>query len=404
MTGVHIPYGVYWSTPFSRWQGSLSRLHSLRFAAWTARRELERRGIAPTALQSAVLGCSVPQQGSFYGLPWVAGMLDAPQLAGPVVSQACATSVRGLATAAAELMLGHAETSLVLMADRVSNGPQLYYPDPAGPGGSGSHENWVLDNFSHDPWSGLSMLQTGERVAERHGISTEEQNAVTLRRYEQYAQACADGRRFQQRYMTLPFEVPDARYARIASVMEGDEGVHTTTADGLARLAPVLPGGTITYGGQTHPADGNAGMILATAGRARELSRRPEIGIEILAFGQSRTEKGYMPQAPIEAASRALARAGLAVADLHAVKTHNPFVVSDIALARATGFDVMAMNNNGCSLVWGHPQSPTGLRSVIELIEELAERGGGLGLFTGCAAGDSAMAVVLRVDAAGGAR
>ncbi len=86
------------------------------------------------------------------------------------------------------------------------------------------------------------------------------------------------------------------------------------------------------------------------------------------------------------------------------MKTHNPFVVSDIALARATGFDAMAMNNYGCSLVWGHPQSPTGLRSVIELIEELAERGGGLGLFTGCAAGDSAMAVVLRVDAAGGAR
>ena len=77
-------------------------------------------------------------------------------------------------------------------------------------------------------------------------------------------------------------------------------------------------------------------------------------------------------------------------------------MVSDIALARATGLDVMEMNNYGCSLVWGHPQAPTGLRSVIELIEELTQRGGGLGLFTGCAAGDSAMAVTLRVDAAGG--
>ena len=76
-------------------------------------------------------------------------------------------------------------------------------------------------------------------------------------------------------------------------------------------------------------------------------------------------------------------------------------MVSDIALARATGLDVMEMNNYGCSLVWGHPQAPTGLRSVIELIEELAQRGGGLGLFT-AAAGDSAMAVALRVDAAGG--
>ena len=121
----------------------------------------------------------------------------------------------------------------------------------------------------------------------------------------------------------------------------------------------------------------------------------------MLAFGQSRTETGYMPQAPSRPPG-ALDRAGLKPAELHAVKTHNPFVVSDIALARATGLDVMEMNNYGCSLVWGHPQAPTGLRSVIELIEELTQRGGGLGLFTGCAAGDSAMAVTLRVDAAGG--
>ena len=402
MTGVHIPYGVYWSTPFARWQGSLSRLHSLRLAAWTAARELARRGIDPAGLDAAVLGYSVPQQGAFYGLPWVAGMMGAPHLAGPVVAQACATSVRGMATAAADIMLGQASTALVLMADRVSNGPQLYHPDPAGPGGSGVHENWVLDNFSKDPWSGLAMLQTGERVARRHGISTAEQNAVTLRRYEQYAQACADERAFQRRYMTLPFELPDAAFAKTVGTLQGDEGIHATTAEGLARLTPVLPDGSITYGGQTHPADGNAGMLMTTAARARELSRRPEIGVEVLAFGQSRTETGYMPQAPIEAARRALDRAGIKPADLHAVKTHNPFVVSDIALARATGLDVMEMNNYGCSLVWGHPQAPTGLRSVIELIEELAQRGGGLGLFTGCAAGDSAMAVALRVDAAGG--
>jgi acetyl-CoA acyltransferase len=60
------------------------------------------------------------------------------------------------------------------------------------------------------------------------------------------------------------------------------------------------------------------------------------------------------------------------------------------------------MNGRGCSLVYGHPNAPTGLRSIVELIEELVERGGGLGLFTGCAAGDSAMAVVLRVDSGGG--
>ena len=98
------------------------------------------------------------------------------------------------------------------------------------------------------------------------------------------------------------------------------------------------------------------------------------------------------------ASRAALAQAGLAIGDLAAIKSHNPFAVNDILFARATGADLDAMNNYGCSLIWGHPQGPTGLRGIIELIEELVLRGGGHGLFQGCAAGDSAMAVVLSVD------
>ncbi len=82
---------------------------------------------------------------------------------------------------------------------------------------------------------------------------------------------------------------------------------------------------------------------------------------------------------------------------MDAVKTHNPFALNDILFSRQTGFPLEKMNNYGCSLVWGHPQAPMATRAVIELIEELAERGGGYGLFAGCAAGDSAMAVVLEV-------
>ena len=91
----------------------------------------------------------------------------------------------------------------------------------------------------------------------------------------------------------------------------------------------------------------------------------------------------------------------MGIDDIDAVKSHNPFVVNDIAFSRHFGLPVERMNRYGCSLVWGHPQGPTGLRGVIELIEELAERGGGRGLFQGCAAGDTGMAVVVDVrDAA----
>jgi acetyl-CoA acetyltransferase len=67
-------------------------------------------------------------------------------------------------------------------------------------------------------------------------------------------------------------------------------------------------------------------------------------------------------------------------------------------LSREMGFALERINRYGCSLVWGHPQGPTGLRSVIELVEEMVQDGGGIGLFTGCAAGDSAMSVVVKVD------
>jgi acetyl-CoA acetyltransferase len=104
-----------------------------------------------------------------------------------------------------------------------------------------------------------------------------------------------------------------------------------------------------------------------------------------------------MPEAPVPAAQRALAQAGMRVEQMAAIKTHNPFAINDLVFARATGVDWRTMNQYGCSLVWGHPQAPMGTRAIIELIEQLAQRGGGWGLFTGCAAGDTAMAVVLEV-------
>jgi acetyl-CoA acetyltransferase len=397
MSDAYIPYGAYWSSPFARWQGVFSGLHALEFAAHRAKVELASRAIDASEFDFGVLGTTVPQKHSFFGLPWVTGMLGAGHVSGPTINQACATGARCLATAAQSLATEDAQCALVITADKTSNGPHIYYPQPAGPGGTGSHEDWVLDNFSHDPLTGSGMLQTAENVARKFQITTAEQNEVTLRRYEQYRDALAHDSRFLKRFMALPFDVPDRGFKRTASQLQGDEGVHATTPEGVKRLSPLLKDGTVTYAGQTHPADGHAAMVVTTRDRAARLSRRPELSIRLVSFGQSREEPAMMPAAPIAAARTAMQRADLAIRDMAAIKSHNPFVVNDIAFARETGADLMAMNNYGCSLVWGHPQGPTGLRAVIELIEELVERGGGYGLFHGCAAGDTAMAVVVEV-------
>ncbi len=392
-----IPYGAYWCTPFARWQGAFAHLHPLEFGAWVAKQELAKRKIDPSILDWGVLGTTVPSRSSFYGLPWVTGLVGAPQVSGPTVNQACATSVQILQMAAREVSGGDAKVALAISADKCSNGPHLYFPAPGGPGGTGEHEDWVLDNFSNDPLGHHAMVDTAENVARKYGISREEQHAVALMRYAQYAEACANDHAFHRRYMSLPFAVPDVRLRKTQSTLAGDEGIHSTTREGLATLKPVREGGSVTFGAQTHPADGSAATIVTTRDRARELAADAGIEIEIRGFGLSRTALAHMPEAPVGAARRALQAAGIGIAQIDCVKSHNPFTVNDICFARETGYDIARMNNYGCSLVWGHPQGPTGLRAIIELIEELVIRGGGVGLFHGCAAGDSAMAAVVQV-------
>ncbi|MDX2160309.1 MAG: thiolase family protein [bacterium] len=396
LKNTYIPYGAYWSTPFVKWQGNFAALHPLRFAADVAKRALADRAIDPGLFDGFQLGMTVPAPHSLYGAPWLAAMLGAPAVTGPVVNQVCATSARVVANAAFELEAGAANVILCITADRCSNGPQMIYPNPSSPGAKPEMEHWVFDNFGYDPYAGGSMLQTAENVARREEITTEEQHEVVLMRHAQYAHALADDRAFHKRYMVSPVEVKNER-GKVTATVTDDEGVFPSTPDGLARLKPVLADGTVTYGGQTYPADGSVGLVLTTQERARDLSRDANITVQVLSFGQARAEKGYMPIAPVPAAQKALDAAGITIRDVSAIKMHDPFAVNDIYFARAMGVPLESINNYGCSLIWGHPQGPTGMRLIVELIEELALKGGGYGLFTGCAAGDTGAAVVLKV-------
>ena len=396
---AYIPYGAYWSTPFARWQGEFAHLHSIEFAAHVTRDELAKRGISAEAFDYAAYGITVMQNRSFYGLPWFTALTGAEHLPGPTVSQACATGARLLATAAGEFMTGTAKTALLVSGDRTSNGPHVYYPAPEGPGGTGASENVVLDSFNVDPFARCAMVDTADNVARREGIETAEQHELALHRYAQYADALKDDRAFQRRYMAAEFAVPDARFRKTIKTVAGDCGVYPASADKMAALKPVREGGSVTFAAQTHPADGNAGIVMtADPGFASELSPRSGAPkIEVISFGQARVEKAHMPAAPIDAARNALSFAGLDIGEMKVIKSHNPFAVNDIAFARAFSIDWKSMNNFGCSLIWGHPQGPTGLRAIIEMIEELETKGGGYGLFQGCAAGDSVMAVIVRV-------
>jgi len=394
---AYIPYGGYWSTPFCRWQGSFQNQHSIVFAAEVAKMFFEKGNVPVADLDGIILGTTVPQRSVFYGTPWFAGMIGAERVTGPMVGQACATSAKAVELAAQGIETGTNRVMLAACADRCSNGPLLVYPNAEKPGATQDTESWVWDNFGRDPFAENAMVETAENVAREEGITKEEQDEVTLLRYKQYEASLANDMEFQRRYMITPIDVMDSRGRKVVATVDSDEGVFPTNAEGLAKLKPVMPDGTVTFGSQTHPADGNTGIIVTDREGARKYSTRDDVEVRILSYGEGRAEKGYMAKAIVPAADRALEAAGIGMSDVAAIKTHTPFAVNDVYFCRTYGLEYDAMNNYGCSLIYGHPQGPTGSRGIMEMIEELVLLGGGYGLFDGCAAGDTGSALVLKV-------
>jgi acetyl-CoA acetyltransferase len=396
LTKAYIPYKGYYSTPFCRWQGQMANENAIVLGANTAKRWFASRDLDLTMLEYLYFGMTVAQNRMFYSHNWAAGMLmdGKKNLPALFVHQACTTSATCIHLAAVNIELGTFETAFALMTDRCSNGPHLIWPNPLGPGGEVVSENWNMDNFNNDPWGGMKMIQTAEAVAKEAGITREECDAVALRRYEQYLDSLADDRIFQKRYM-FPAEVRISKKKVI--MIEEDEGITPSTKEGLAALKPVEPDGILTYGAQTHPADGNCGFIVTTREKARELSVDPAKDIKIVSYGFARVARARMAAAPVPAAEMALRNAGLKIKDMKAIKTHNPFAVNDINMAKKMSFDVMWMNNYGSSMIYGHPQGPTVGRIIAELIEEVVLLGGGYGMFAGCAAGDTGASLIVKV-------
>ncbi len=394
LTKAFIPYKGYYSTPFSRWQGSMASENAIMLGANTSKRWLAKKKWDPKMFDYLFLGITIGQHYVFYGSTWAAAIMGATGIPGVTLMQACSTSTTCIYQASVGIETGYFQNPFCLMVDRCSNGPHTIWPNPMGPGGKVEAEDWVMDHFSLDPWAGGAMIQTAENVAKEVGITREECDAVAIRRYEQYTDALADDRAFQKRYM-FPAEIKISRKKTI--LVEEDEGITPSTKEGLAKLKPVLPDGVHTFGTQTHPADGNAGIIVTTREKAKELSAESGIEIQVVSYGYARAKKGFMAMAVIPAVKMALEKADININDVKAIKTHNPFASNDIYLVQQMDIDVNGFNNYGSPMVFGHPQGPTAGRCIIEGIEEVVMSGGGYLLFGGCAAGDTGASLVLKI-------
>ena len=388
---ARIPYGTWGSSYFPAWQTSaLAEVNIGQFAGEAMNRILSLRKVPTTVLDYLILGSTIPWHWKFWTAPMIASCVD-HRIPGFHLEQACATGLQAVIVAASEVHSNANDVVGVLTFDRTSDSPVGVFPERR------AHERTmaladVWDNFGFDPATGKAMLSCAGYAARKHKTDRREVDELTMYRYEQYYNAKESGLLDN---VLVPLEVLNVQGKPLGTI-DGDYGVRKLTYD-MLKVMPELDD-CVTGGTQTHASDGMATLLVTTKEKAKELSLRPEIDISFVAKTEVRTFPSLMPESPALAVQKLLKKTGLTMGDMTVVKNHNPFAVNDIYMGRLMGIDDKIFNNYGCSLVFGHPQGPTGMRCIIELIEELVLKGGGYGLFAGCAAGDTAAAVVVKVD------
>ena len=167
LTKAFIPYGGYYSTPFSRWQGTLANENSITLGAETSTRWLAQKNWDPKIFDYLILGITIGQPKLFYGGPWASALIGATDTPGVVVSQACSTATTCIYQAGVGVETDLYQNAFTLMVDRCSNGPHTIWPNPTGPGGTVVSENWVMDHFSLDPWGGYRHDSDGRKRCRR---------------------------------------------------------------------------------------------------------------------------------------------------------------------------------------------------------------------------------------------
>jgi acetyl-CoA C-acetyltransferase len=388
---ARIPYGTWGSSYFPAWQTSpLAEVNIGQFAGEAAAKIYAKRKMSVSHMDYLIIGSTVPWHWKFWNATVVASCMGR-RVPGFQMEQACATGLQAIILAGAQVQSKASNAVGVLTFDRTSDSPVGVFPERRAYRRTEVISD-VWDNFGFDPATGKAMLTSAGNVARKHGISKKEVDELTAYRYEQYFKAKESG--FLDRVL-VPMEVLNMQ-GKSMGVISEDIGVKKISLGALKAMREL--DSCVTGGTQTHAADGMATMMVTSAQKAKELSRKPEVEITFIAKTEVRVGASMMPEAPAVAVKKILAETGLTMKDMSVVKDHNPFAINDAVFCKVMNYDYRKMNNTGSPLVWGHPQGPTLTRVTIEALEEAVDLGGGYVLIFGCAAGDVGIAAIFKVN------
>jgi 3-oxoadipyl-CoA thiolase len=389
-------------TPFGRYGGALSSVRPDDLAAAVIRALVERSGIDPALIEDVILGCANQAGEDNRNVARMAALLAGlpVEVGGLTVNRLCGSGLQAVNSAAHAIAVGDGGVFVAGGVESMSRAPYVMLK-PEAAFERGTHDlvdttlGWRFVNPAlaaiHHPYS---MGETGENVAERLGISREEQDAFALISQQRTAAAIAEGRYAEQ---LVPISIPGRRGE--STVVVADEQPRSdTSAEALARLkAAFREGGTATAGNSSGINDGASATLVVEASGARSLGLRPMA--RILATAVAGVDPAVMGMGPIPATRKALVRAGLTVADLDLVELNEAFASQSVACIRELGLDPDRVNVDGGAIALGHPLGASGGRLMTSLVHALRRTGGRYGLATMCiGVGQGIATVVERID------
>jgi acetyl-CoA acyltransferase len=376
-------------TPVGRRNGGLAGLHAVDLGAAALRALVDRSGVDPVRVDDVIMGC-VSQTGeqavNVARNAWLAAGLP-EEVPATTVDRQCGSSQQAVQFAAQGIMAGGYDLVVaggVEHMTRVPMGSTMEGPGvPFGP-------------TMHARYQGRLVPQgiSAELIADKWGLTREEQDAFSLRSHQRAA-AAQDTGRFDRQVVPVEVPAPDGGSVRIGA----DEGIRRdTTLEKLAGLKPAFrPDGRVTAGNSSQISDGAAALLLASRATAERLGLRPQA--RFVSFALAGVDPVLMLTGVIPATERVLERAGLRLADVEVVEINEAFASVVLAWGREVEPDWERVNPNGGAIALGHPLGASGARIMTDLVAELARRGGRYGLQVMCEGGGMANATVIeRLD------
>jgi 3-oxoadipyl-CoA thiolase len=365
-------------TPIGRYGGALSGERPDDLAALVVGEAVARAGVPVDAIEDVYLGCANQAGEDNRNVARMAALLAGlPQsVAGVTVNRLCASGLTAVAAACHAVIAGDGDLFVAGGVESMSRAPFVFAkPDRAFPRGDrvvyDTTLGWRFPNPRMEEMFPLeSMGETGENVAQRYGVSREDQDAFALASHRRWAAASEAGRF-------------DDELVAVGDVTRDEHPRPDTTLEKLAALEPAFrAGGTITAGNAAGINDGAAALVVASDERARAL------GVEPLGAFVASAVAGVDPQVmgigPVPAVRKLLARAGVDAGEIDLVELNEAFASQSLAVIRELGLDHEKVNVNGGAIALGHPLGMSGARLVVSLLHEMRRRDARTGLATLC--------------------